>query len=526
MIRNVRLTVRDWDGTLRHERYLKHADPALQMDVPADGFEAGRTGYAGCLELTFQAIWATLGAQERDLLELDTLDELGVWHREYAGVVVKSGNSQLTRRHSNFKATGLKKRTTEVRLVADVPEGDAGAQLRAALQAVIASNQLGSAIVYDPAAIPDTGVIVGKFPARGRKLSDLCDYLAGQAGRVWDVDADRKLFLRPTSLTAITLTEGIDVRPTYEDTDSEALVTRVMFNLGTVEGEPYLYAVDSPDLSSFGTSVKDVLFSSSQAWALQAFTTALISGGIEGVTLPELAAGGTGRDEDPVLNEYGVPIVVNIFSITTGETVAYPVVEFTLTQATRRIWIDLYTAGVYRTEPPPALGDNLAEIQVTLPEFAGYPNITLNSRNGQDVRFTQHLYPLPGNAEFPAGTKVKLVGLKNNLVLYGFRPEQLNMAVLGPLAAFHFVTPRRDPATITARGRVTPQPMLNLMRADGSTYETTTESVTLHLKLNALGVSVIKAGQREPAEDRAARWLGQVALADAVQDSVLFKAGQ
>ena len=63
------------------------------------------------------------------------------------------------------------------------------------------------------------------------------------------------------------------------------------------------------------------------------------------------------------------------------------------------------------------------------------------------------------------------------------------------------------------------------MREDGSTYENTVESVTTHLKLVGGVRTILRAGQREGAEARAARWLGQLALMDATQDAVRARSG-
>ncbi|MFC3834801.1 MULTISPECIES: hypothetical protein [Deinococcus] len=513
-IQNVRLIVSDWDGTYRHDRYLEHADPPLRMNVPASGFEAGRTGWGGCLELTWQAMWATLDVQERDIVELEAMYAAysGVWFREFAGVVVKSGNSQAPG-HSNFKAVGLKKRLTEVRCdLVTLPEQDAGLSLRAVVTAATTGGDLGSAILDDPSVLPELGVIVAAFSPYGRKVSDVLDYLCAQAGATWDVDALRRVFVHLTAdPPVLQLTEGTQVVPTFEDTDSEALVTGVWFGLGSrPDGTPEVEAVTAPEAAALGVAVKDVpLDPSVPAWQLAPVT---------GETFTNTSTEAEFIYE--ILSDQGAQDGGALFTLIDA---AQPGTVLFRVPAHRRVDLWAQWLGMTSTVLMDVATDDGSVLEqvtrttldgrVTLREAYAPPRI----RGDRALTYTFHLSP---------GAQ---------LILYEFRPERPDTDLLTRLAAFHYVLPHRDPAVITVDGilvegssvigPVTPRPMLSLMREDGSTYENTVESITTHLKLVGGVRTILRAGQREGAEARAARWLGQLALMDATQDAVRARSG-
>ena len=513
-IQNVRLIVSDANGTYRHDRYLEHADPLLRMNVPASGFEAGRTGWGGCLELTWQAMWVTLGVQERDLVELEAMYALypGVWFREFAGVVVKSGNSQAPG-HTNFKAAGLKKRLTEVRCdLANMPEQDAGLSVREVVAAATASGDLGSAILDDPSVLPELGVVVSAFSPQGRKVSDVLDYLCAQAGATWDVDASRRVVVQLTAdPPVLALTEGTQVVPTFEDTDSEALVTRVLYTLGSrPDGTLLQAAATAPGAATLGVAVKDVALDASvPVWALAP---------VSGETFTN-----TATDAEFIYDLFYDQGAQDGGALFTLVDAAQPGSVAFQVPAHQRV--DLYAEWLDMT--------STFLLDVTTPDGSLVEQVTRIVRDGRVT--LRESYAPPRTA--PAGPLTYTFRLPPGarLIVYEFRPESPDTDLLARLAAFHYVLPHRDPAVITVDGilvegssvigPVTPRPMLSLMREDGSTYENTVESVTTHLKLVGGVRTVIRAGQREGAEARAARWLGQLALMDATQDAVRARSG-
>ncbi|MBZ9712176.1 hypothetical protein [Deinococcus multiflagellatus] len=526
-VQNARLTVRDWDGTLRHERYYEHLNPAMQFVTPANGMEVRRTGFGGCLELTFQSLWATLGIGERDVVELDVQDQ-DTWTREFAGVALKTGNSE-TPGHSNFKIVGLKKRLQEVRIVNDPVSGDVGAQLRSALQDLITSGQLGEAIVYDAALIPDLGVELDGFAARNRKASELFDFLAATGHGVWDVNADRKVFLRPAALgvgDTLALTEGADVTVTYEDTDSEALVTRVLFTLGQwSDGSLIQTEVGSPAEAEYGTAWTEITYNDPQAWRVTAHTFA--KNNAEAITSYAALTDRLGTETD------GAPTV--ILKRTSGGT-GEASLTLTLTEPARRIRVELAVAGDgtkapdYNTEPSVTTdvlvprGTKVGELTITLAGNVVVQVVPVYTRTGGTAYLTEWIYT--PSAELPAGTTVTYTTQgAQTASLIELRPEAFNAEVLEGIAGFHFVLPQRDPTQIRVRGRVTPRPKVTLMKAAGGTYENPVEEYSLHIKAGEDLSTVLKAGQREGAEARAQRWLGQIALRDATLEAVRFGTG-
>lgn len=510
-----RLIVRDWNGDLKHERHLEHPNPAMQMDVPASGFEAGRDGWGNCLELTFQAVWSTLQASERDILELDVLDG-GIQTREFAGVLVKSGNSQVWT-HTNFKAVGLKKRLQDVRTwLLNLPEQDAGLSVRQVIQAAVESPDLGQAIIYDPALIPDMAVPVAAFAIRGRKISDVLDYLAAQAGAVWGVNAERKVFLVKTANPAtLTLTEGVDAAPTFEDTDSEALVTQVVFTLGQrPDGTLIQTPVTIPEAAQLGVAAKDVTLGETvPVWE----TVGVGAPVLENLTAQYAGQGhlsdGLGFETQADGSPGGTPVIYSLINSEAAGSVEYPA------PAHLRVQIDLLFV-------LPGAGQGHIRVQTASGQNQSYVDFVdgfFRDPYGQGVFRTVYM---PGDALLNRTLYYRVrVPPGQILQVYEFRPERPSPTILNRLTEFHTVLPNRDPATITASGRVTPKPTLSLVREDGSTYRNTVESLKLYVKLGVPLQTVIQAGQREAAEDRAARWLGQLAILDAAQDVLRFGRG-
>lgn len=511
-IRNVRITVRDWDGTYRHERYLEHIDAQLRMNVPSSGWEASRAGNGDCLELTWRGLSDTLGVQERDLVELDVLDTTGPWRREWAGVAVKSGNSLVRNAHTNYKAAGLRKRCSEVRVPVNLGEDDIGAQFRAAVQAVLDSGQLGESIILDPALVPDTGVLLGRVQSWGARLSDVCDYLAGQAGRTWGVNADRKIFLTDDSST-LSLVEGQDTVATFEDTDSEALVTRVQFTLGRWDhprdaGTLMNYDVTLPEAAAYGVAVKDVLFDSPSAVRLAGFTVGAVN-----LAETDFSSLTDGREDgDPT-----APYV----AMTSGGGSDYPSVTMTLTEPALRVRLSLRIPEMPGTTTP-----RTVSIQMLVPGEDFSQDFAVFSNGAAADVLTAWLHATRTQL-MPAGTTIQVQDVgsaPSGARLVELRPEAPNLPVLEALADFHAVSPQRDPATITVWGSVTPHPKLSLVRLSGEVYENPVEALTLHIKLGSSLRTEIRAGQREAAEVRAQRWLRSVEVQAAVTDAVRFGA--
>lgn len=515
-VENVRLTVRDWDGTLRHERYFEHANPALWVNVPANGVECSRDGYGNCLEATWAAYAGTLGAEPRDIIEIDSLAG-GVWARDFAGVLLKSGNMQATDQRSNFKLVGLKKRLQEVRVVNDVLEGDVGAQARTVLQDVIASGQLGAAIIFDAALISDTAVLLSGFKARGRRLSDLLDYFAAQAGGVWGVDADRKVYLRRRDLTGDTLAlvedAGVIIR--WEDTDSEALATACNFVMGTqVDGTPFEREEVGAGVAQYGYAWKDVpLDTSLPMWTVQAVNSAyeFQADARQDSTPLDVLYDRLTPPSDPT-KEVKLVRLGGLLTRVVAQQAAQRCV-ITYRGLGNELEITRWGYGPAGTVREPkrlfyqskfgAVGD-----PVQVQEFNGTLDLVIDLLPNEFI-------------EIRLDVQQALQGTTNaQLILSEFRVDYLSPEFFSRLADFHYRLPSADPSTITAAGRVTPHPKLSLVRSGGGTYETSIEMLTYRLTLDRDPETVIRAGQREPAEDAARRWLGQLALADATVQAV------
>ncbi|MBZ9753171.1 hypothetical protein K7W42_20250 [Deinococcus sp. HMF7604] len=513
---NFRLTVRDWDGTFRYERYASHVTAAQQVNIPADGLEASQNGYGDCLELTFQAIWPTLGAKGRDLLELDTQDTAGLWTRRWAGVVVKSGNAMVSWGHTNFKAAGLKKRCGEVRVPVDLVEGDVGAQARQAIQAVLDSGQLGQAIELDLALIPEVGVSLGKVEARNRTLTAILDYLAAQGGQTWGVNEHRQWFWRPLatgtgdvlSLSETVTTPGRAVTATFEDADAEALVTRVLFNVGTWEdGTPITHEVPTEHEARYGVAWKEVpLDPSVPAWATVPFTLDLLR--VAQPTAAQLAL-----LTDRVVVDSGNARAGWDAYTTVPDQPAW--VELISTAPLQRMPIDVRWTNI---NAAPSGSTFLMEIRVPGAALVQNAFARFDSQTAQaviDDMVESRGEPLPAGTSFrfliPANTVLNLAEL---------RPEILDTALLAQLATYHLILPSRNPASVRVPWPVTPRPTLSLRRLLGDVYEAPVEVVRLMIKLGEPGVSVIQAGQREAAESAAARFLARRALDEATLTAI------
>ncbi|MVN88643.1 hypothetical protein GO986_18055 [Deinococcus sp. HMF7620] len=511
---NWRLTVRDWDGTFRHERSASHATAAQQVNIPADGLEASHNGYGDCLELTFQAIWPTLGAKGRDLLELDTQDTAGVWTRRWAGVVVKSGNAMVSWGHTNFKAAGLKKRCGEVRVPVDLAEGDVGAQARQAIQAVLDSGQLGQAILLDPALIPDVGVPLGKVEAKNRTLTAVLDYLSAQGGQAWGVNEHRFLFWRPLttgtgdvlSLTETVTTPGRAVTATFEDADAEALVTRVLFNVGAWDdGTPITHEVQTEHEARYGVAWKEVpLDPSVPSWATVPFTLNLLR--VAQPTAAQLAL----LTDRLTADASGTRAGWDAYTTSPGQETW---VELVTQAPMQRLVID----AVWDVDQAQQAG---CKLEIRVPGSALVQN-AFGRYNGATGKATLQEMVETRGEPLPAGTAFRFYIPENTLLnLAELRPEVLDTGLLAQLATYHLILPSRDPASVRVPWPVTPRPTLSLRRLLGDVYEAPVEVVRLMIKLGEPGVSVVQTGQRESAESAATRFLARRALDEATLTAI------
>lgn len=505
---NWRLTVRDWDGAFRHERYASHLDPALQADVPASGLEAVQTGFGDCTELTFQAVWPSVRIKARDLIELDTQDTSGVWTRRWAGVTVKSGNAQVTWGHTNFKAAGLRLRLSEVRVPIDLPEGDVGAQARAALNAVLESGQLGRAVLLDPARLPDVAVQLGTVQARGRTLLDILDYLAAQGGQVLGVDEFRTVFWRPRATGTgdiLALEETVAdpqraVVATFEDASAEALVTRVRWHAGRGDdGQPVIQEIRTPHEARYGVAVKDVpLDPATQIWLTVPYQ----------IRVSNVSAPSAGQLRFLTDRQVGDGWYAGLLNAGQGGWVELVTLAPMQRAALSLEWQNVAPQRAAECQLvisiPGSVLDNVARgAYQSATQSATLVDAVVRSRSA-----TQDVPP-----DLPTGTVLRVMIPPNaTLLLREMRPEVIDVQGLTQAAEYHVVLPSRDPATVRVPWPVTPRPTLSLRRLLGDTYEAPVEVVRLMIKLGDPGVSIVQTGQREAAEVVAARYLAQRAL--------------
>ena len=494
-VTNFRFVVYDQDGTYRHTRAAQDANPALQFNIPADGVEVYRDGDGNCLECTFQAIWPSLMIEERDIVELDIYD--GAWIRKYAGMAVKTGNSQVKYDHSAFKLTGLKKRLTEVQINIDAIEEDAALQFLHAVQSAIASGQL-VGVTIDAADCLISGIREAKQVTKGRLLGERLDYLASRTNRVWGVDMNRKVYFRNKNAGAMTLNEtDPGVLPTFEDTDSEALVTVVPFVLGKDDlGAQLRSTVMLPEAAQFGYATRPDVFLAPEV----------------PVWLP--AAVAADYSFTPALNELSAPVAVLYDKLSDfGE--GRVVIQFA------EVGHDLSSV---LTPSIIASRVSIAAQSFGRIVLRAHAGATVTELHEWNVVGTGSVVSALGVFQVPAGTtSLELVAVAGTqLNISEFRAEAMDIALLGTLARIYAELPTRDPATITVLGQVIdPQGNLTLNRADATVYSNPVESVGLHLKLAAgTGVNggvatVIKAGQKLPAEERAARFLNQRSIQQA-----------
>ena len=515
-VSNFRIVVYDQNGTYRLTRVALDANPANQLSIPADGLEVYRDGDGNCLECTFQAIWPSVMIEERDIVELDIYD--GAWIRKYAGVAVKSGNSQVKYDHSAFKLTGLKKRLLEVQIGIDAVEEDAALQFLHAVQSAIDSGQLGG-VTVTAADCPTSGILEAKQVTKGRLLGERLDYLAGRTNRVWGVDANRKVFFRDRNAGSLTLSEtGQGVFPTFEDTDSEALVTVVPFIVGEYgDKTPIRHTVILPEAAQFGVAVKPDV-------ALDTATNPFLTSPVPTLTHCSYTFNGTST---PLRGD--LPVLVNNKLFATDPGVTNQVYLVIQNDAGRETFSVITPAQLNAKR---FVMEGFADVPLVVSFRDKVSGVVTQMAQIEAAARTLISIPISATQQVElradwSGVALPSGGGVIRGLLWEFHVDAVDATFITSLARFHAELPTRDPATITVLGQVLdPQGGLTLNRADGTVYSNPVESIGLHLKLAAgIGVNgsvatVIKAGQKLPAEERAARFLTQRAIQQAAATSV------
>jgi hypothetical protein len=250
-----RLEVRDALG--ENPSYVTVSDPVVALE------EFSVSGAGNCLEARFTGLASGLPIGPHSIVTLQSSTNGTDWVNRHAGEVVLSGATRSTRR-SQYRTVGLSERlkSTEVPN-ATVTGGDAGAVVRQLVQDVIASGQLGSALVYDASLIPDSGTTVPTYTnTSAYSLAYMLDTITAAHDvdgdgnpMVWGVNADRKVFFG-VAAGSVSLTEGSDFhRIDWKGTVAESTVTAVRFWLS-----PNLsYLTQDADLVAlYGLRVKQV----------------------------------------------------------------------------------------------------------------------------------------------------------------------------------------------------------------------------------------------------------------------------
>jgi hypothetical protein len=250
-----RLEVRDALGA--NPNYVTVSDPVVALE------EFSVSGAGNCLEARFTGLASGLPIGSHSIVTLQSSTNGTDWVNRHAGEVVLSGAARSNRR-SQYRTVGLAERlkTTEVPN-ATTTGGDAGAVVRQLVQDVIATGQLGSALVYDASLIPDSGTTVPTYTnTNAYSLAYMLDTITAAHDvdgdgnpMVWGVNADRKVFFG-VAAGSVSLTEGSDFhRIDWKGTVAENTVTAVRFWLS-----PNLsYLTQDADLVAlYGLRVKQV----------------------------------------------------------------------------------------------------------------------------------------------------------------------------------------------------------------------------------------------------------------------------
>jgi hypothetical protein len=491
------LEIRDPFGTLRYTRGITSIVDTL------DSFVIGADG--DCKEATFKALSSSLGIGSRDIVTLQTRPVFGsgVWTNRYAGITVRPGaNFSVT--YSQFKLAGLRERLkrVEVRDSSFAIGTDIAVIARTAVQTLIASGQLGNAVIYDVIQIPLSGLVTTREirPANMNFVAFFDQLAALWTGSTWGVDSSRKVFFRVPAALSIAFDEataGTEV--VWEDVNAETVVSAVRW-IGP-NGLTHISS-DTTLTTSYGHEVLEVPLD-------PAFIRWLDAGATYGYTSqPVTTVGSTS-------SIYG-----GATSVTSGLNAAY-LVDGEIAGTT---YVSIGGGGVGDVAQVLTATASNAYDRVLFKAQA-YKNLSLNPTTASLIisRGGTRLYPQSNQAELPlpswlVNIALEYVGNSGDVITVNYSGNQyvqlnvatlmfqvLDRAYLDELARAYYRAPSLDPASIKRNSIIDLARDAVITRRDAigvSLGSVTRKIQTFEYKFNRddYATTIIRVGQAATAE--------------------------
>ncbi|MEY4529774.1 MAG: hypothetical protein RLZZ156_495, partial [Deinococcota bacterium] len=409
--------------------------------------------------------------------------------------------------YSQFKLAGLKNRLkrAEVRDSSFAIGLDAAAVVRTAVQTLIASGQLGNAVIYDVAQIPTTGLVTTReIKPFNMNFFDFMNQMAALVGgSTWGVDSSRRVFFRVPTATSMAFDEAtIGTEIDWEDTNAEDVVTAVRW-IGP-NGLTH-YSSDGILTGQYGQEVLEVPLD-------PAFIRWLDAGAVYGYTSQP---GGT---VSSTATSYG-----GATSVTGGLNAAYLVDE----EIGGTSFVSIGGGGIGDTSQQLTATAN-ANYDRILFKAQAYRFLTNNPTNADLIvtRGSTRLYPQSNQTELPlpswlTNIALEYSGSNGDVVTVNYTGNQyvqLNVATLmfqvldrnylDELARGYYKVPSLDPAAIKRTEIVEPARDAVITRRDssGASLGAVTrriETLEYRFNRNDYGSTTIRVGQATSAESLA-----------------------
>ncbi len=375
-------------------------------------------------------------------------NNLGTWFPIYYGEVRQGGNLRDVN-GERFVLRSLRLRLGEVTLseAFTTPQQPAHLTVRAALQDVIGSGQLGtpSVIVYDEARIPDLGFDCKAIEnAHNQNPLALLENIKQQGLKYgvnvrFGVGPDRAFFCRVAKSDTLILTDAdLSRPPEWKVPVAETPCTAVLWFVAKKPTGDWLTHLSENAAASalYGRRVKPVTIQNvPEAWEAIPGTYTFLTAGWP----PVYAV----KSPQPAIDA----------AVLTDGAAGTNAPNVVLSDTTRFVMLQLTASDMQRVVVQGASDRNGTLLGQKTPgegAFLWSDEIT----RGSAVQGT--FYPEPGRAVFLTNAGSDPADPDQTLRVSEFRPERVNTALLDDLAKSHYSLPASDPADITLRNFLAP----------------------------------------------------------------------
>jgi len=457
-----------------------------------------------CREAVFSAKGAGIQLAPLSAVQVSYL-HLGIWTPIFFGEVRRGGNARDVY-GEDYALRGMSRRLEEVTLSPgfSAPEQAAHLTVRAIIQDVIASGQLGSPalVQYVESLCPDLGFNCRKIvDAAQQNPAALLKQISEDGAKYgvivrWGIDPQRRFFCRPAkSDTRDVTTEAPVIQ--WAPPVAETPCTAVLWYVGKdSDGNWITHKSVSADAALYGERVKSLsLDAGVYPWRTVPHGL-LTSSNMRLLSNAEMQMLETRGNTLPVTVISGTP------PPTGGGAAPIPYNWYTLTGAAQRYILRAYW---------PAGGGGLTFRNPALPEGENMIAYVASTGDGRGVlRYGGALASLAGSAQgingvfyvnLPAGTRVEIKADYTEGEYTQVIPESVDAELLDGLATFHYSSPAMEPADIQTVLFVPPVELPGRVRvtpAVGGVYEHPLEAVEYRITSNGMQMGWLTGQADDP----------------------------